>query len=294
MSMRPGFTLIELMLVLLMGSLLSGLVVTIIRQTMMGAAAINTSLETSWHAAICYERIWQDIAGCCVVLYPQPDKKVVAQEASKDQEQESEKAVPSLHHQDEKVPPLAITTGEGGITQWRCITNNPLRVYNKSQPLLMAVTYQLVPNPENKILYSLQRAQCPWQEKPTTFYTILERVTQIKGTVHYRFIQQEKGAKKPEFGSTPVWPLAPQKGVEIPPLPLQVTLLITFLDAADNVHELLIEVPLLSAYADQSVAPIRQQPKAQEATAQRKETFAGLLEEVHKAHGKSTAGQGKR
>lgn len=251
-----GFTFLELMIVLALGSLMTGLVVTIMRQTMMTTTIVNTALDNSWRSIICYERLWQDIAGCCLVPYLAPEKSAAAEQEKKEAaDKEAAVPLPTSKQEPSKLPPLALTTGAGGITKITCVTNNPLRVYNKEQPLLVIIEYELVADKERPSLFTLQRAQKIMGDKNAgRAYPLLTRVSQLGGTVFYRTIQKEGAAKKtPTIAQAATWPLPSEKGVEIPPLPVRLLLQIKFLDESADEQELVIDIPIFAAYGDPSL-----------------------------------------
>lgn len=260
---RAGFSLLEIFIAIALTALISTIIVSILGTTMRSTSAINNALDTTWKTAITYERLYVDIAGMCVVPFATPEKELKPEKQVNDQEEKSEEKAPEKKpiekSEQSQIPPLVVETGPAGISRMVVVTNNPLRVYGGNIPLLMSVEYTLVPGSADKNLYKLQRRQEPVitqiDGKKEPYYTLLDRVKSLQCTVHYRLITKKEQQAPAQQGTTSKWPIKAAGDDEIGQLPTRLSLVVKFLDELEEEHEFMIDVPVLTAFADPNIRP---------------------------------------
>lgn len=263
---RAGFSLIEIFIAIALTAIISTIIVSILGTTMRSTKAINSALDSTWKTAITYERLYIDIAGMCVVPFssaekePKPEKPVDENKAEKSEEKVPDNK-PIEKKEQAQIPPLIVETGPAGISRMVIVTNNPLRVYGGNIPLLMSVEYTLVPDATDKNLYKLQRRQEPIitqiEGKKEPYYTLLQGVKSLQCTVHYRLITNKEKKASARQGTTSKWPIKAAGDDEIGQLPTRLTLIVKFLDELEDEHEFMIDVPVLTAFADPNVRPVQ-------------------------------------
>lgn len=178
---KPGFSLFELMIVIMAGSLMLTMLYNILAQSLRSYASLDTRTQLSRNIAVLNERFTLDVLGLTVPMH--------TKEA--DQQEKAEAAVPGAskpeakEKKDTKVMPdyLELKSQGERTESFSFITNNPLAIYGIQTPQLVRVVYKVEPMQEGG--YRLQRGQTTQLQgdEKITFYTIIENLTRITITL---------------------------------------------------------------------------------------------------------------
>lgn len=177
--MRPGFTLIELIVAIAITAGISVLLFQVYNQSMRVLKRVDSLVSTDMKIISFYDRLEKDISGAFIPLIGDLElaKRVlekhegeVRSQQVRQQEQQKEEDVKKVKGQSQKVKP--VTLGDiqvkrsficrqknENITQLSFITCNPLEVYKQIKPRIARVTYSLEFDAAHKGQYKLMRKE---------------------------------------------------------------------------------------------------------------------------------------
>ncbi|OGB96853.1 hypothetical protein A3F06_00570 [candidate division TM6 bacterium RIFCSPHIGHO2_12_FULL_36_22] len=167
---KPGFTLIEMMIAIVITSILGGILLNIYLQTQRSVSRINETIDLDFEDSIIYNQLEKDISG---IFVPQVFVDDRTSESNKPQQpsatQQAEGSQPQAEQPKPAQPPkpkkklarvkdALISSNDGkSMKSLTFITNNPLQVYGESKPRMVRVEYYLEPDTNNKHLKLFRR-----------------------------------------------------------------------------------------------------------------------------------------
>lgn len=183
--MRQGFALIDLLVSIMISSIMSTVLFTMIFQLQKTENSINEVVSTSMQAALVYERLQKDLTG---LFWPQfmPEKSEAKSDTKKEQQVGTKfKIAKILYSQNARYDNLEI------LAECSFITNNPLQVYNESNPRVARVIYTLVPESEYAGSFELRRQQAcelDYQavKKNAQTFVVISGIKSLKFTYFYQ------------------------------------------------------------------------------------------------------------
>jgi len=220
-----GFTLIETMLALAVGALLSSILYMCVSQSQRVSKAIDSLSSIQMRALIVQRQMYRDLSGICIPAYVLEPKKAQKDESSKKPQSGADKKEQppttareeDTHAEKKKLLADAFNGAaqEGIFSQLRFVTNNPLEVYwsNKAgRPKVRAekVTYVLEQEktrrqPSYRLLRTMTYAEAGERKKEAT--QTHELATGIKKMdVVYTLVyeeQEENALKDKETAASP-------------------------------------------------------------------------------------------
>jgi prepilin-type N-terminal cleavage/methylation domain-containing protein len=143
---KPGFTIIELLVATLVGSMLTVILSMILYQMNQTQNRVDRLVDVYERAELVYHQLERDLLGAFIPVQAEDIKPTGTQA------QKKPKKIDKVFYGDNKLDTLTF------------ITNNPLQAYwgpksGKAQPKVVRVVYRLVPDKAKKNSYILQRQE---------------------------------------------------------------------------------------------------------------------------------------
>ena len=153
--MKPGITLIEVALSILLASFLASVLFISFSQLQVASRITESFIEVDMRSAVVMHQMSQDIAGAFV---PQIALIQTATTADK-------KVTPRATDKEKAIIPLAMNTvftakhKDKNLDMLTCITNNPIAVYDTVKPSIARVVYRLVADKKREGTFRLLRQE---------------------------------------------------------------------------------------------------------------------------------------
>ncbi len=162
MRNKPGFTLIEMMVAIVITSILGGMLLTIFLQTQRSVNRINETIDVDFEDSIIYNQLEKDISGIFVPQLFVDDRSSESKKEKPAQPGQPPKQAqpPKPKRKLARVKDALVSANEGkSIKNLSFITNNPLQVYGESKPRMVRVEYYLEPDENNSKQLKLYRRE---------------------------------------------------------------------------------------------------------------------------------------
>jgi len=174
--MKHGFTLLELIIATMVGSMVCGILLTALMQSARFQTIIDTDIDFSSRMGVVAHQLEKDLEGCFIPVQaeevadagaaPTDDKK----KSDDKNKKESGQPDPGTQKIGEKEKPKPFekifysTNKSGNLDTLTFITNNPLTTYvgkdvGQARPYVVRVQYSLKPEPGVKDSYILVRQE---------------------------------------------------------------------------------------------------------------------------------------
>lgn len=171
--MKAGFTLIEILIVLLITTMIGSLLFTVLNQANTGLRVTDRLIHESQRAIILRQQLEKDFSGAMVpvvaVLEDEAKQDEAKQGATKqDVQNQQTKKDDAKTQKKEAVKPLTKlflgTNKDKELDTLTFITNNPLQVYwsektGRLKSRVARVVYRLVPSKDEKNVFALMRQE---------------------------------------------------------------------------------------------------------------------------------------
>lgn len=167
--MKKGFTLLEVMIAIIVGSLVMGVLVQSLWQLSKSIKQVSSVSSVDMRVSVFQNLLEKELASAFAPkLIPLKDdeseeKDDEKEKSEKETDEHDEKDEESESTNKEKESPLKkifYTEHEGdNITLLTFITTSPLDVYNMSKPRVARIMYKLVPDKNNPELFELHRQE---------------------------------------------------------------------------------------------------------------------------------------
>ncbi len=160
MMHNKGFALLEIIVALLLGSLISGILFQSLSQSNQIFSKVTATSSIERRMALFQQQVETDFSGICAP----PEPTVKKEDAQKDgQKEEKKETVDKKDEQKEDEKVLKAFTlesdGKGGIEILSFVTANPLPTYRQGFPRVVRVAYRVIPDTENEGKFLLVRQQ---------------------------------------------------------------------------------------------------------------------------------------
>lgn len=235
--MRPGFTLIEVLLALVIVAIMGSMLFTSLIQIQFGARVADDLIDESQRALIIHQQLEKDFMGVMVpvaAVFEEEEKnakKPAPQAPQQNQPAKQPEKVPEPVEKKEKPKPVTkvffASNRENNIDTLTFITNNPLQVFwsektGKAKPRVARVVYRLVPEKDAKNVFKLVRqegsdlqfdAYKPGSTKEIREFMLADNIKSLSITYHYvvepkkddKGTNKEKEKEKKEVKTTKEW-----------------------------------------------------------------------------------------
>lgn len=214
--MKPGITLIDTMVALAIGSILSLMLYGSLAQTNRMVRFVDALTGVTTDFLFALDRLSKDTQGAFIPIEGQKQKSSSedAKAANPEKEGEESKTPEKETSQKQKKERLGdvfvVNDLAKGVRSTKllmtCITSNPLVVYGEATPRVVRVVYMLQPSTEDSNLYELLRYESSeltlktFQErqakKSIVGYPLLSRIRQIGLTLIARKEESEEEKKQ--------------------------------------------------------------------------------------------------
>ncbi len=165
--MKKGFTLLEVMIAIIVGSLVMGVLVQSLWQLSKSIKQVSRVSSVDMRVSVFQNLLEKELASAFAPkLIPLKDdeseekddekeKKEIDEHDEKDEESES-----TNKEKEQPLKKIFYTEHEGdNITLLTFITTSPLDVYNMSKPRVARIMYKMVPDKNNPELFELHRQE---------------------------------------------------------------------------------------------------------------------------------------
>lgn len=204
MNLRKGFAILEVMLALAIGAILSVILIESIASMGRSFKKISAVSSLERRFTLIQQQFDRDFSGVIApsITLEEEQLRVTEDDGSgpddKEKKEIEDKATPKAKTDSKKEKPkkkripyaFFSKNSEGGnCTQLTCITTNPVAVYGEAMPRLARVVYSLDPDPEHEGLFLLSRQQSDILDfknfssntsKPIRKYTISDGIQSLK------------------------------------------------------------------------------------------------------------------
>jgi|GEM_PF-1221305 len=226
--MRQGFTLIELIVSLLIGALLSISLTMMLQQSYASQKKLESLTNLYGRASLVFTQIERDLMGATVpienILALEDERKKKGSKKKPEETQKAAEAAPENKEKKEAAPKEETeqkpesSKGEvpykpfdrvfycgkhGALLHWSWITHNPLQLYwgasvGTARPRIARIMYRLEPDKEDKTLFNLVRSEgfdlsyAPYEKHADAKYKGSVIAAGVKRMVVTSFAVQEK------------------------------------------------------------------------------------------------------
>ncbi|MEX0940270.1 MAG: hypothetical protein WDZ41_02840 [Candidatus Babeliales bacterium] len=295
--MKPGYTIIELILVLLLGSLLLSVLFTSFFQINRTSVVAEDIMDLNTRISILNNQLEKDFTGIFVPLQAieelkkEPEKKV-DQEKKKAGLQKKEVATK------EKPKPLkdvfVSTNQAGNLAELTFITTNPIRVYEHAEnaiinPRIVRVVYRLEADPEKKGSFNLTRqeggelefsAYKPTAPKKIKKYKLIDNIKEFKIIFKVPKKSDEKAKQETvTFETLSEWkPTIDKPDQKKPKIPNFIQCTVTFWDnqfEESRTFEFMYQVPCFQASLELKPTETVKPPEPSKEQAEKKQKAQG-------------------
>ena len=273
--MRPGFSLMEVMIFVALAAMLSGALFAAFWQIQLSASAIEETVAIDTSIALVYNQLEKDLAGTFVpqvnLASTETDKKPAAQK----EEQKKQKKPKPLK------PVFMSKNKQDMLTMLTFITTNPVTAYRSTKPRFVRLMYQLKPDPDWQDSFILTRQESvnpdikvfakESKERPRE-YEIARNIKRMSS--EYLFFKQakkkekEESPKAPELVTVTEWNPTSKDQPGETPLPAMPQYMRIKLELWDAPHETVEETEFLFSLPAYDLAQLAWPPKKQKTSAQ--------------------------
>lgn len=231
---RPGFTLIEIIIALLVSSMVAMIILRTFRQTTTTFQRVTTLIDDNAELLGVYAQLERDLSGAFVpavwkeaavrdVKEEEEAAKVAAQQ-SKDIKATKKELGEQAVQQATKRPVFSTEVKEGNLTQFSFVTTNAFVIFDEPAARAVRVTYKLVEQTQEEARekrYRLMREETPYvaegavygRKRQTRSYPLLINITSLTGlfsALEEKTSDKDKKASS-EFVSLSEWGTEAQK-----------------------------------------------------------------------------------
>jgi prepilin-type N-terminal cleavage/methylation domain-containing protein len=189
--MKPGFSLIEIVIALMLASMISLVLYTSFEQTKRVTRKIESLEQESLLGMLTYHQLERDLAGVCI---PESFLNSAIETSTTNQKKESE---------NNKLDTVFRATLKGEEKELTFITTNPLVAYQEIKPRLVRVMYRIIPSAVASS-FVLQRRESKeldlekfLEHKEDQNFVIMENIKEI--TLNFITLDNTAKEKKQEF-----------------------------------------------------------------------------------------------
>lgn len=242
--MKPGITLIEVALSILLGSLVASALFMSFSQLQLATRITDSFVEVDTHSTIMMHHMSRDIATACFPEHAFKNTKKMSNEAQDDSKKEEKSGEDTQEKDSQSLDIDTVFTVkhvQKNIDTITCVTSTPLAVYDTIKPALARIVYRLVPDKEREGTFRLMRQESQNLDRAAfdkkgaeeiRAYEIARSIKSCSCTCTLLEYAQDNEQKKVIKKETSDWVYAAQKATEqkMPILPYALTVRTVFLD----------------------------------------------------------------